>query len=316
MKIDSGIRKIILFFWGEKTLIATIVTKNLYATWWLIKTLQVILWCDTNNWLVWKLVAYSHHIKSCVLISGSLFINQTILVSDQTLTTRVPLIHSTTGSLSSRDSIDRPVSTYLGTATNQDLETKRETFGWAWRKSTRDPGLASAMQARFEMFTELNQSVDVEYGSFSLESESSLYRIHVAGYTGDLALDPMNCWNVLQLSNAINNGMPFATLDRDNDNKVENNCALDGLYGGGSWWNNCHCFCLNGLYDHTGEFNSVAFGYNMDINNPFVGWRKLVQSRMMIKCNWDIGTQHKIYNIYFMLDLINVFNQSIFESLI
>ena len=143
-------------------------------------------------------------------------------------------------------------------------------------------------QARFEMFNELDQWISVEYGSVRLESETGLYRIHVTGYTGDLAVDPMNCPDMAIFTvYRVHDGMLFTTIDRDNDNYLGGSCASDDAYGGGWWWNNCHCFCLNGLFDRAGLFNSYAFGYNTDTSNPYKVWMQLKQSRMMIKCNWS-----------------------------
>lgn len=55
-----------------------------------------------------------------------------------------------------------------------------------------------------------------------------------------------------------NNGMPFTTYDRDNDNHGSLNCAVWAK--GGWWYNACHNSCLNGVYGD----DSYAKGVNWE----------------------------------------------------
>lgn len=51
-----------------------------------------------------------------------------------------------------------------------------------------------------------------------------------------------------------NNGQPFTTYDRDNDN-YKGNCAV---WAKGGWWHNgCQNSCLNGLYRDSGYAQGV-----------------------------------------------------------
>uniref|UniRef100_K1Q0Y6 Angiopoietin-related protein 6 n=1 Tax=Magallana gigas TaxID=29159 RepID=K1Q0Y6_MAGGI len=78
-----------------------------------------------------------------------------------------------------------------------------------------------------------------EYSSFTVADVTDNYRIQVSGYTGDAGNTlERNCYY-------CNNGQPFTTYDRDNDN-YKGNCAV---WAKGGWWHNgCQNSCLNGQY--------------------------------------------------------------------
>ncbi|XP_062597398.1 fibrinogen-like protein 1, partial [Saccostrea cucullata] len=79
-----------------------------------------------------------------------------------------------------------------------------------------------------------------EYNSLTVEDASDNYRIHVTGYSGNAGDSFAGTCSI------CNNGMPFSTYDRDNDNHLTLNCAV---WGKGGWWHNaCHKSNLNGLY--------------------------------------------------------------------
>ncbi|XP_035829198.1 angiopoietin-related protein 7 [Aplysia californica] len=96
------------------------------------------------------------------------------------------------------------------------------------------------------------------YKNFKLSGESERYRIHISGFSGNVA-DKM----------AYHNGLEFTTRDVDRDAWDSSNCAVDRH---GAWWYNvCHYVNLNGpwgsteskkgmnWYDLTGENDSVTF---------------------------------------------------------
>lgn len=61
-----------------------------------------------------------------------------------------------------------------------------------------------------------------------------------------------------------NNGMPFTTYDRDNDNHGSMNCAV---WAKGGWWHNgCQNTCLNGRYGDNGYGQGVNWEDWMTLN--------------------------------------------------
>ena len=78
-----------------------------------------------------------------------------------------------------------------------------------------------------------------EYDSFRLSNEASKYVISLTGYTGDAG----DAFSVATYSTWMTNGMKFTTIDNDNDNLSNDNCANKS--DGGWWWNNCGTSCLN-----------------------------------------------------------------------
>ncbi|XP_067433450.1 microfibril-associated glycoprotein 4-like [Thunnus thynnus] len=77
--------------------------------------------------------------------------------------------------------------------------------------------------------------VFARYSSFSIESESNGYKLHVSGFTDGGAGDGLR----------VQNGQKFSTFDNDQDSS-SNNCAK--LYLGAFWYKNCHAANPNGVY--------------------------------------------------------------------
>nr|XP_022301170.1 fibrinogen-like protein 1 [Crassostrea virginica] len=97
---------------------------------------------------------------------------------------------------------------------------------------------------RIELGDKTGNKRYAEYSNFTIADVTDNYRIQVTGYTGD-AGDSFS-----GSCNTCNNGMPFSTYDRENDN------APDNVYYGhcaqwtksGWWFNACHKNNLNGMY--------------------------------------------------------------------
>ena len=82
------------------------------------------------------------------------------------------------------------------------------------------------------------------YSSIAVHNAANKYRLDLGAYSGT-AGDGMRACR----SSYNNDGMPFSTPDRDNDN-YSRNCAQ--IYGTG-WWNNaCWCSNLNTPYGNNG----------------------------------------------------------------
>ncbi|KAK7063064.1 Fibrinogen-related domains (FReDs) [Halocaridina rubra] len=74
------------------------------------------------------------------------------------------------------------------------------------------------------------------YSTFRVEDESNQFRLIVDGFSG----------NVSDAFKDKHHGMPFSTLDRDNDMCESCNCATNN--GGGWWYNVCHWTVLTSMY--------------------------------------------------------------------
>src|SRR6218665_734320 len=110
-----------------------------------------------------------------------------------------------------------------------------------------------------------------DYDTFSIDSESNKYTLHLSGYSGN-AGDSLT--NTSLRSSFFLDGMYFSTFDNDNDRDVSNyNCAMS--YGGGWWFNYCCQACL------TCSYNSNAFRWILSSDRPYT----LRAARMMMKAN-------------------------------
>ncbi|XP_063443143.1 fibrinogen C domain-containing protein 1-like [Mytilus trossulus] len=94
-------------------------------------------------------------------------------------------------------------------------------------------------QGRYELLIGLvdfdNNQAHAKYKHFYIGNETSKYKINVYGYSGS-AGDSLN----------YHNGMPFTTIDRDNDPYIDKNCAA--LSNGAWWFRTCFHSHLNGIF--------------------------------------------------------------------
>ena len=120
---------------------------------------------------------------------------------------------------------------------------------------------------RIELLTTAGVWVSAEYTTFQIDSESSWYRIHVNGYSGDMLSDP---FNRISVSGDVVNGMAFSTYDQDHDLYSGSCCLSTGRNG--FWYNACGAIMLNG---DAGSTQLISFfGQTLYI---------LSESRMMIR---------------------------------
>ena len=116
-----------------------------------------------------------------------------------------------------------------------------------------------------------------EYDTFQIDSEAGGYAIHVTGYHGD-AGDAMQCNVNFNEYQYYQNGMKFSTRDVDNDLASGDSCAI--LWGGGSWYNYCHCFLLT-----SSSINTIWGTLSSEMGKPD---RDVVASRMLIQKCWNM----------------------------
>ncbi len=100
-----------------------------------------------------------------------------------------------------------------------------------------------------------------KYDFFKVDEESTNYRLHIDGFTG-------NSTDALRYSNF----MPFSTMDRDND-VSSTHCAK--FYTAGWWYKHCHYCNLNGRY----TVGVVWFNHNID------EWVQMRKTVMKIRLN-------------------------------
>ena len=86
------------------------------------------------------------------------------------------------------------------------------------------------------------------YSSIAVNNAANKYRLDFGGYSGT-AGDGMRACR----SSENNDGMPFSTPDRDNDNWTSGNCARGS--SAGWWYNQCLCVVLNRPYVTNGYIN-------------------------------------------------------------
>ena len=79
----------------------------------------------------------------------------------------------------------------------------------------------------------------LSYSSFKVGPASSNYKLSISGYNGIASSDPIAGSYSL-------NGMPFTTIDKDNDKSTSKNCAKNHVGNAGGWWyNGCSYIFIN-----------------------------------------------------------------------
>ncbi|XP_062574519.1 fibroleukin-like [Saccostrea cucullata] len=81
------------------------------------------------------------------------------------------------------------------------------------------------------------------YEQFSVSNEADNYQLFLAGTASGTLGDSM--MHTVTSAGDLS-GMKFTTSDRDNDQWIEGNCAVN--YKGGWWFNNCYRAFLNGAW--------------------------------------------------------------------
>ena len=93
-----------------------------------------------------------------------------------------------------------------------------------------------------------------QYTTFSVGNSTTEYTLTVGGYSGTAGDDL-----------AYQNGMKFATRDKDNDNWSSGNCAQQ--HHGAWWFNGCFNSHLNGRYYHNPVIstpNGIIWGASLE----------------------------------------------------
>ncbi|XP_078313564.1 ficolin-1-like [Crassostrea virginica] len=103
-----------------------------------------------------------------------------------------------------------------------------------------------------------------EYSNFSVDDESTKYKLRVSGFQGNIGDGLLT-----------HNRMKFTTKDQDNDLNSKN-CA--SLWHGAWWYNNCHSSNLNGMYANT-SVNGATYNVWLPWNGQY---ESLKTTRMMI----------------------------------
>ncbi|XP_035853186.1 microfibril-associated glycoprotein 4-like [Sander lucioperca] len=98
---------------------------------------------------------------------------------------------------------------------------------------------------RYELLVDMEDfegnKVFARYSSFSIDSESSGYTLHISGFTDRGAGDALSYHNITYR----HNGQKFTTFDKDQDTSRVN-CAR--LYLGAFWYGSCYYANPNGVY--------------------------------------------------------------------
>ena len=207
-------------------------------------------------------------LKSSAL-TGYLAINLTLNISIPSFSGKYPVI-SVNNWIVFQQRIDSSTSFSLGWSSYKSGFGLYNGNYWMGLEKVYQMTKSGTCRARFEILNDLNQWLSMGYGSFSLESESTNYTIHITGYVGEITNDPMN----LNIGVWKHNGMAFSTIDRDNDKWVGGSCAL-GYGGGGGWWfNACRGVSFDGGHSTMHDFRSAMMTtIQFQANKIGTSWR-------------------------------------------
>ncbi|AWP05310.1 putative cdc42-interacting protein 4 [Scophthalmus maximus] len=135
--------------------------------------------------------------------------------------------------------------------------------------------LRKGYELRVDMESWENEKAHAKYESFSVDSESTGYLLHLGSFVGGDAGDSFS-----------NHGsMKFTTYDRDQD-QWEKNCAQH--YLGGFWYKACHMANPNGMYAPNG---AIGFENVHVIWHAWKGWNYSLKSVSM-KDQYDVIDKH------------------------
>ena len=93
----------------------------------------------------------------------------------------------------------------------------------------------------------------LSYSSFSVGPAFTNYQLRISGHNEIAPNDPITGSHSL-------NGMPFTTIDKDND-KWSNNCAKDPVGTAGGWWYN-GCSQIYPNHKYKSNYGIVLKGWN------------------------------------------------------
>uniref|UniRef100_A0A1I8JLV8 Fibrinogen C-terminal domain-containing protein n=1 Tax=Macrostomum lignano TaxID=282301 RepID=A0A1I8JLV8_9PLAT len=117
------------------------------------------------------------------------------------------------------------------------------------------------------------------YRSFSVASETDLYKLSVSGFSGSAGIGDSIAAPWDGLTKVITNGFPFTTIDKDNDN-AESNCTQS--FKGAWWFNSCFGAHLNGQYHNYPEALSTAYAMGINWMMPFEAYYSLKEAEMLV----------------------------------
>ena len=91
----------------------------------------------------------------------------------------------------------------------------------------------------------------MHYNNFRVGPATDNYRLSISGFTGITPNDPFDSGHLL-------NGQQFSTYDRDNDQRSNSNCGLNGhtSTAPGGWWHK-GCFLINLNYNYGGPYGFI-----------------------------------------------------------
>ncbi|XP_041671076.1 microfibril-associated glycoprotein 4-like [Cheilinus undulatus] len=125
------------------------------------------------------------------------------------------------------------------------------------------------LRRKYELLVDMEDfdgnSASARYTSFSIDSETDGYTLHVSGFMDGGAGDSLT----------YHSGMKFSTFDKDQD-KVRYNCAK--LYLGAFWYEGCYHTNPNGIYRRGANDTLIGVGV---VWSQWKGWNYSLKSISM-----------------------------------